>query len=192
MDVRMVIFALKCLLWQPWICEMLTYILVVLYAVIDVSYLFFSYEQEEEFHRPPSKFEIEYVWTHGWVSVADKTRSLASGRGRASPQKESKYVGCVASSEDETPLLVRCHCRTWRTNAAVIHQTPTMTSHHPPTLQQMAVQNEQLKESLAKEDWDGLCWCGAARIRILNVLLDRPKHGRGQKDRWGIASLLEN
>jgi hypothetical protein len=41
-------------------------------------------EQEEQFRRPPSGFEIEYARAHGWTALVDRTRGVVNCGGRSS------------------------------------------------------------------------------------------------------------
>jgi hypothetical protein len=65
-------------------------------------------EQEEQFGRPPSGFEIEYARAHGWAALADRTHAVANRGGpssqncteRQEPSSDGDSSGSTSSSAD--------------------------------------------------------------------------------------------
>lgn len=55
-------------------------------------------DQEEEFKRPPSGFEIEYARNHGWLGLAERTRTTVGNRNTGRSKMERKRR---ADSRDE-------------------------------------------------------------------------------------------
>jgi hypothetical protein len=81
------------------------------YVSIDSDVLDFGFhsDQEEEFKRPPSGFEIEYACSHDWSGLAERTRTRAGnqktgrskmGRKRWADSRDEGSSDAASSSKD--------------------------------------------------------------------------------------------